>query len=139
MYAARWAKSAIAFMVVGVMFGIYMSATHKIELAPLHAHINLVGWASMGIFAALYKVFPALEESKLAPYHYWVYTVGFVLMMISLFGLLGGGGEAMQAFGERSIPVTANITFLGVILALVTIWRNVKAPAKAAERQSKAS
>jgi heme/copper-type cytochrome/quinol oxidase subunit 1 len=138
-YAARWAKTAIAFMVIGVLLGIFMSATQKLELAPLHAHINLVGWASMGIFACLYKLFPALEESKLAPYHFWIYTVGFVLMMISLFFLLGGGGTSLQGLGERSIPITANITFLGVILALVTIWRNVKAPAKSAERQSKAS
>lgn len=140
MYAARWAKSAILFMVLGVFVGIYMSASGDHNLTALHAHVNLVGWASMGIFAALYKVFPALEESKLAPYHFWVYSVGFVLMMLSLFAVLGGAGASMQALGERVIPITSTLTFVGVILGLVTIWLNVKgAPATLADRQSKAS
>jgi hypothetical protein len=139
MYAARWAKAAILFMVLGISVGIYMSASGDHGLTGLHAHINLVGWASMGIFAALYRAFPALEESKLAPWHFWVYLVGFVLMMGSLFLLLGGAGLSLQPLGERTIPFTANLTFIGVILGLVTIWKNVKAPAITNKERSKAS
>lgn len=139
MYAARWAKNAILFMVLGVFVGIYMAASGDHGMTGLHAHINLVGWASMGIFAALYKAFPALEESKLAPYHFWIYSVGFVLMMLNLFIVLGGAGLSMQAVGEKVIPVTSLTTFVGVILGLVTIWLNVKGAPAAAQEQKKAS
>ena len=59
-----------AFMLVcGVSMGVYMGAVHDFSLAPIHAHTNLVGWASLALFGIVYRIFPELKERRLAAVH----------------------------------------------------------------------
>jgi hypothetical protein len=46
--------------------GIGMSAAHDFQLAPIHAHLNLVGFVALSIFGLTYKAYPALARSRLA-------------------------------------------------------------------------
>jgi hypothetical protein len=63
----------------GFGFGIWVGINERFEQAHLHAHINLIGFASMTLFGLLYRSFPALAESKLAPWHFILYNVGAVI------------------------------------------------------------
>ena len=56
-------------LVIGVSFGIYMGATHDYVLTPVHAHINLLGWASLAIFGLAYRSYPELGRSWTAALH----------------------------------------------------------------------
>ena len=47
--ATTWLKLAIAYLIVGVGFGIAMGATENFTLRPVHAHINLLGWTTMAL------------------------------------------------------------------------------------------
>ena len=59
-----------AFMLVcGVSMGIYMGISHDFSLAPVHAHTNLVGWASLALFGIVYRLYPELQERRLASVH----------------------------------------------------------------------
>ena len=59
-----------AFMLVcGVSMGVYMGVVHDFSLAPIHAHTNLVGWASLALFGIVYRIFPELKERRLAAIH----------------------------------------------------------------------
>ena len=59
-----------AFMLVcGVSMGVYMGVVHDFSLAPIHAHTNLVGWASLALFGIVYRIFPELKERRLAAVH----------------------------------------------------------------------
>jgi uncharacterized membrane protein (DUF106 family) len=133
MYAVRWAKTAIIYMVLGVTLGIYMSIAEKFDFRPVHAHLNLVGWASMGIFAALYKAFPELENSRMAPYHFWIYQIGSAGMLSSLFSLVANIEISGKNIGEMTIPITSNLAFLGVIVSAVLICFTLKNPRKDAK------
>jgi hypothetical protein len=62
-------------LVVGVGLGIYMGVAQDFQLAPVHGHLNLVGWASLALFAALYRAFPELARSPLASVHFWLAVV----------------------------------------------------------------
>ena len=53
-------------LTVGVGLGISMAATHDHQLVPVHAHMNLVGWASLALFGLLYRAYPELAEGWLA-------------------------------------------------------------------------
>lgn len=56
-------------LVTGVSMGVYMAASHDFQLMPVHAHINLVGWASLALFGLIYRAFPELGRNRLARLH----------------------------------------------------------------------
>ena len=51
---------------LGFAFGIWVGINERFDQAHLHAHINLIGWASMVLFGLLYRAFPALAQNQLA-------------------------------------------------------------------------
>jgi len=42
-------------LVCGVGMGIAMGITHDFHLAPVHAHLNLLGWASLALMGLTYR------------------------------------------------------------------------------------
>jgi hypothetical protein len=46
-----------------------MGAAHDFQFAPVHAHLNLLGWASLALFGLIYRAYPALQDSWLAKAH----------------------------------------------------------------------
>lgn len=60
---------AASMLVAGVGMGIYMGIAHDFSLAPIHAHINLVGWVSLALFGIVYRLYPELQERRLAQMH----------------------------------------------------------------------
>lgn len=53
-------------MLAGVVMGVGMGIAHDFRLAPVHAHLNLVGWTSLALFGLVYKAYPALAQSRAA-------------------------------------------------------------------------
>lgn len=60
----------LLYGIFGFALGIWVGINERFDQAHLHAHINLIGFASMALFGLLYRAFPALAESKLAPAHF---------------------------------------------------------------------
>lgn len=85
MLSQRWAKAAVVYFVIGVGFGLYMSLSQMHIYRSLHAHVNLLGWASMALIAVYYRMYPALEQHRLAPVTFWMYQIFFPMMMAGLF------------------------------------------------------
>lgn len=52
--AAAHLVTGIAWLVVGVSIGIYMSVGRDFQLRPVHAHANLLGWVTNAIFGCFY-------------------------------------------------------------------------------------
>jgi cbb3-type cytochrome oxidase subunit 1 len=63
---------AAACLIAGTILGISMGIAHDFQLAPVHAHLNLVGWASLALFGVIYRAFPELAASRLAKVHFWL-------------------------------------------------------------------
>ena len=59
-----------AMLVVGVGMGMYMGTIHDFQLAPVHAHVNLLGWVSLSLFGIVYRLFPELQAGRLARLHF---------------------------------------------------------------------
>ena len=58
-----WISSPV-YLLVGMAFGIWMSATQDHSLAPAHAHLNLIGGVLLALFGAFYMLVPSAAGSR---------------------------------------------------------------------------
>ena len=104
-------RTAVLFLIVGVMMGLQMAISQNHNVIGAHAHVNLLGWVTSAIFGGYYALNPAKAERRLAMVHYAVYTLGVAMMAAALYLLLLGN-PAM----EPVVAVSALITFAGVLI-----------------------
>ena len=104
-------RTAVLFLIVGVMMGLQMAISQNHNVIGAHAHVNLLGWVTSAIFGGYYALNPAKAERLLAMVHYAVYTLGVAMMAVALYLLLLGN-PAM----EPVVAVSALITFAGVLI-----------------------
>jgi cbb3-type cytochrome oxidase subunit 1 len=74
----------LLYGIFGFSFGIWVGINERFEQAHLHAHINLIGYASMLLFGLLYRAFPALAESRLAAAHFILFNIGAVIFLCGI-------------------------------------------------------
>jgi cbb3-type cytochrome oxidase subunit 1 len=121
MLAHRLIHTAIAFFVLGVGLGIFMGARQDFRLMHVHAHVNLLGWVSLGLIGLLYMARPHLQLGWLPQAHFWLHTVGLTVFM---------GGFAMSRLGDtfHNLPVAggASMLGLGVLLFAVHALRGLR-------------
>lgn len=109
--------SAAFYVLFGMGFGIWMSASGDHQLASAHAHLNLIGWVSMALFGIYYHLVPAAGESRLAKLHFVVATVG-------LWTLVPGIALAIQRHTETFAKLGSLITILGMVLFVAIVIRS---------------
>jgi len=119
--ATRFIKIAVLYLVVGVSFGLYMGMTTKFTLTPVHAHLNLLGWASLALCGLVYHAYPAAAETRLARIHFWLHNVGLPPLLLSLALMLSGNAAFEPAVGIFSIVVA-----LGILLFAINVWLAVQ-------------
>jgi hypothetical protein len=119
--SARFIRIAVLYLVVGVTMGIVMGITHQFSLAPVHAHVNLLGWATLAIIGVIYHAYPAAATTRLAAIHFWIHNTALPVFMVGLaFSLTGH---------EAFIPVTivgATAIAVGVVVFGINIWLTVR-------------
>ena len=110
-------RAGILFLIAGIALGLHMSISQTHDVIGAHAHINLLGWVTSGLFGAYYALNPAKAEGLFPRIHFWLYTIGVVVMSVSLYMLLKGntGMEPLVAIGSI-------ITAFGVLMAAWTIF-----------------
>jgi nitric oxide reductase large subunit len=71
-------------MVIGLGVGLIMGISGNFSLTSVHAHVALLGWATMAITGIVYLVMPDCGRSKLVAFHFWGHNIGLPLMVTSL-------------------------------------------------------
>lgn len=117
-------KTAILFLIAGIVIGIAMSISGKHNVTGAHAHANLLGWVTMAIFGVYYALAPAKADSRLAMIQYGVYTLGVLVMIPALYFLLLGNPQV-----EPLVAAGSLITFAGVLLFAVVLFTGERATA----------
>jgi hypothetical protein len=110
------------WLVLGMALGIYMGASENFQFSPVHAHINLIGFACHSIFGMALRHWPAMKVSRLAPYQFWIFVIATPIMLIGLVFTLTGGPALPIIVGSSGV-------LIGAVLFAVMIWQ-----ARAAER-----
>lgn len=132
-YDLQFLILATLSLICGVILGIVMAGSHDFQLMPVHAHINLVGWASLALFGLTYRAYPTLARRKLARVHVLLSGSGAVLLPI---------GIGMAILGQvETLAITASLLWLGgclvfMIQLLSLISETGKAPAVAEDLAS---
>ena len=111
---------ATVLLICGATLGIVMGSREDFTLVPVHAHLNLAGWASLGLFGLTYRAYPQLAATKLALYHFIVSGIASVLLPIGI-GLAVLRGEPGLAI------VSSMLWLLGVLMFLAQLIRLVSA------------
>ena len=97
---------------IGVGMGIYMGIVHDFMLSPVHAHMNLVGWASLALFGIVYRLYPHLQQQ-------WVAKLHFALAAPAAF-LLPAGIYMSIVHAQPILAIVASLVWgAGVLLFLV--------------------
>src|SRR5271155_3637333 len=105
-----------AWLGVGMVLRIIMGGSPDFQYMPVHAHINLVGFACHAIFGLTYRNWPAMKSSTLAPYQFWIFVAATPITLIGLYFTLSGGPELPTIIGSLGL-------LLGASLFFVVIWR----------------
>jgi len=107
---------ATILLICGAVLGIVMGAQENFQLTPVHAHLNLAGWASLALFGLTYRAYPQLAATRLAGLHFVVSATGSVLLPIGIgFAVLRN---------EPTLAIVASMLWLlGVLLFLAQLVR----------------
>jgi cbb3-type cytochrome oxidase subunit 1 len=107
------------FGVTAMIMGIVMGAKENFSLAPVHAHLNLVGWVALTLYGVVYKIYPEMTQGKLAGIQFWCASLGVIFLVVPLTFLLLGN--------HKIIPILAVgelLTLATLAMFLVNLWRH---------------
>lgn len=121
MMAIRCFKLAGLYLLIGMSLGAFMGATHQFSLAPVHAHINLLGWTLLALVGLIVAQFPHLGETRLAKAFFWTYNLALPTAMTLLAGLQLGHSQLEPALGLASMGM-----WLGGLLWMLNLLLNLK-------------
>ena len=108
----RWfILKAIVYAIMGMVLGLWMGINQDLSHTPLHAHLNLVGWASMAIFGLIHRAYPDVSASRLAKLHFVLMAIGTPVMLAGIPVAHSGGSELPVVAGSITV-FAATIVFL---------------------------
>lgn len=119
-YGGWWIRMAVVYLVVGVALGNWMGATHDFALRSVHAHVNLLGWASMIGFGLVVLRYADTLGPRLVAVQFWIHQLGLPVMLGALAALIGGRAQAEPLVGLASAAVGG-----AVLLFALNVWRAV--------------
>ena len=106
---------------VGMSLGVWMGANQDFVLRPVHAHINLLGFASMMLFGLFYRAFPAAGRGWLPMVHFALSVLGFLILMPSLTLLILEKPLFMPAMIASEIMLVLSMLLFVIIVFMATM------------------
>jgi cbb3-type cytochrome oxidase subunit 1 len=109
-------RAAILFLIVGIGIGLMMGITQNHNVIGAHAHINLLGWVTSGLFGTYYALNPNKARRPVAMAHFLVYTAGVVTMTFSLYMVLSGEGAFDVPLIIGSLVIAVGVLLFGWVV-----------------------
>jgi len=117
----KFLKIAVIYLFIGALLGLGMGIAQNFALVPVHAHLLLLGWASLALAGLVYHLYPVSSTTRLARIHFWLHNLGLPVFMISL-GLLLTGREALTPV----VVVSASAVLIGLAIFATNVLVNIK-------------
>jgi hypothetical protein len=109
-----FSRSASACLIIGVCLGIYMGVNEDFQLVAVHTHVNLVGWALLALFGAIYRLYPELAASRLARAHFRLSAPSAVVFPVGIY--------LAQAHQIHAVTIATSLLWLlGALVFLVVV------------------
>lgn len=123
-------RVSAAFFVVGALLllsgmvlGEYMGAHEDFALAPLHAHINLLGWVTLALYGTFYTLTKDTYSPRLAWTNFILSSIG-VLTIIPMLALLLTAPDGAKKYGPLA-GAAGGIALLGLLVFLISAFREL--------------
>ena len=114
---AAWLfRLATLWMLLGLVLGIVMAASHDHTFSPVHVHTNLLGWVTLALTGMIYIAIPAMAENRFARLHVWLHALGLPVMMAALAAYSLGHSAAEPVIAVGAIAVAAGLACFTVNL-----------------------
>ena len=104
--------TGFAWVILGMVFGIYLGITDQLQFSNSHAHANLLGFVISVLFGLLHRNWPRLADSRLAVPQYLVYQLGALVLVAGKYNIDAGDSATLAPPGS----------VLVVIGTLLMVW-----------------
>ena len=118
----KFIRIAVVYLLIGAIVGLAMGMSQQFTLAPVHAHLLLLGWASMALAGLIYHLYPVAGTTRLARIHFWVHNLALPVFMVALGMMLTGTAAAVPFVGAA-----ATTMLVGLALFATNVLMHVKA------------
>ncbi|GAA0647936.1 hypothetical protein [Brevundimonas lenta] len=118
--ANNFMRLGVLAALVGMTLGVWMGSSQDFTLRPVHAHINLLGFASMMLFGFFYRAYPAVAKTRLAMAHFVLSVAGFLISMPMLTLILLGKPVFMPLLPVSEIMLVGSMLIFVVIVFQAT-------------------
>lgn len=118
MIASHLLRVSVVLAVVGILVGIGMGVKQDFQLAPAHAHLNLLGFVALFLAGLYYQAVPKAADTLLATVQTWIAIVGAVLFPIGIGAVLLGGPNY-----ELFTIIGSLIVLIGMVLFAAVVLR----------------
>ena len=102
-------------LLIGMAWGIHMSASGYHALSPAHAHLNLVGFVLASIFGGWYALAPTAQAGMLGRIHLVLHAAAVVVMVPGIVFAIQGTGETGAKIGSV-LAILSGLMFLVQVL-----------------------
>lgn len=122
--------AAVLCVTGGMIWGLQMAASGDHSMVGAHAHLNLVGWATMALFAMYYRLTPQAARGWLPRVHAAAAIPGVAIMVPGIAVASTGGSPGPAILGSL-------LTFASMLVFLFTVVRHGFGAPSAASRQAR--
>ena len=113
--ASTFFLTAALCALIGMGWGIQMSATHDHSLSPAHGHLNLIGFVAMSVYGAFFALSPLAADSGLARIHYGLALAAVVIIAPGIAVAISTENPILAQIGSV-LTILSMVTFIVVIL-----------------------
>ena len=121
---AIYVTIGIVYLIAGMVLGIAMGMRQDFQLAPVHAHLNLVGFVSHCTFGLVHRAWPALRAGMIASVQFWLFVLGTPLFVAGIAASILGGTIVLAVIGSVLVLFGA-LVFLVMMLRTGLMAENV--------------
>lgn len=120
--------AAATCMVGGVVMGIAMGMSHDFRLAPVHAHLNLLGWTSLALMGLTYRAWPDLCRNRtLATMQFGLSAASAFAFPVGIWLAIGHGAPSL-AISAALVWLAGALLFLGRLVTMLIVRRPLRLP-----------
>ena len=106
---------AVALLIVGELLGFYMGMTNDTKWRGVHIVIVLVGFVTVALFGALYRLWPAMKAGPVATAQFWLTIAGVI-------GVIAGSIVQMQHGSVVILAISSALMIIGTLLLGWLFW-----------------
>jgi hypothetical protein len=111
---------AIALLIVGELLGFYMGMQNDMKWRSVHIIIVLLGFVTLALFGALYRLWPAMKAGALATAQFW-------LTVVATAGIIVGSILQVQSGSVVILAVSSAVMIVATLLLGWLFWERATA------------